>query len=30
MSKKIKVYRVPGCPFYKKNKGIFKKQGLEF
>ena len=30
MSKKIKVYRVPGCPFCKKTKEFLKSKGLNF
>lgn len=30
MSKKIKVYGVPGCPFCKKTKEFLKSKGLNF
>ncbi len=30
MSKKIKVYGVPGCPFCKKTKEFLKNKGLNF
>ena len=30
MSKKIKVYGVPGCPFCKKTREFLKNKGLNF
>ena len=30
MSKKIKVYGVPGCPFCKKTREFLKSKGLNF